>query len=263
MLDDFQAVARLLNHSGRVLFITGAGVSAESGIPTFRGSTAAFPNGQTEDGLPFEEALSGSVFRRNPELSWKYFFQLERSLRGKEPNPAHRAIAALQRPGRSICVVTQNIDGLHQNAGSRCVIELHGNLRRLICSRCDYRSSPDTYEGLPTLPRCPECLAILRPDIVLYEEMLPAAALEQFDREQGRGFDLVFSVGTTSIFHYVVAPVFTAAHRGIPTIEINPEETSVSDLVRFRFAAAAGPTLQKLWQAAEADSTSAANIRQP
>ncbi len=249
MPEEVKQIAALLKNAGRVLFITGAGVSAESGVPTFRGATAAFANGLTEEGVPFEDVLSGPTFLCDPKLSWKYFFRLERSLRGKEPNAAHRAIAALQSPERQVWVATQNIDGLHQSAGSKAVIELHGNLRRVICTRCDYGVYHETFEGMPELPRCPDCGQILRPDAVLYKEMLPEDALARFELEQDRGFDVVFSVGTTSVFHYVTYPVLEAARRGVPTIEINPDETPVSEFVSFRLAAAAGNVLQQVMAA--------------
>jgi NAD-dependent deacetylase len=238
-------IAALLKAARRVLFITGAGVSAESGVPTFRGATGAFANGLTEEGIPFEEVLSGTTFTRNPKLSWKYFFRLELSIRGKEPNAAHRAIAALQTADRAVCVATQNIDELHQSAGSTNVIELHGSLRRIICTVCDYRVYHPTFEGMPELPLCPKCKELLRPDIVLYEEMLPEDALGRLDREQDRGFDLIFSVGTTSIFSYVTWPVALASRSGIPTVEINPDETPISHLVRYRLAAPAGAVLRQ------------------
>lgn len=251
MADDVQAVGRLLKKARRVLFITGAGVSAESGIPTFRGLGAAFANGMTEEGIPFETVLSGPTFQRRPELSWKYFFLLKQATQGKQPNPAHHAMAALQSPQRQVWIATQNIDGLHHLAGSKRVIELHGTMKRLLCSdsECDYSAEADTFQDLPLLPRCPKCQAVLRPDIVLYEEMLPEAALERYALEQSKGFDLLFSVGTTSIFHYVIEPIFNAARAGIPTVEINPDETSVSDLVQFRFPAPAGITLQRILEA--------------
>ena len=203
MQNELQEIAQLLKAANRVLFITGAGVSAESGVPTFRGATGAFADGLTEEGIPFEEALSGPTFRRNPKLSWKYFFRLELGLRGKEPNAGHRAIAALQAPGRSVWVATQNIDGLHHSAGSANVIELHGNLRRVICTGCDYSVYHETFEGLPELPLCPKCRELLRPDAVLYEEMLPPGALERLELEQARGFDLVFSVMFRCWFYWL------------------------------------------------------------
>ena len=249
MNDPLMQVAELLNHASRVLVITGAGVSAESGIPTFRGSTTAFPKGLTEEGIPFEEALSGPSFLRYPELSWKYFFQLERGLRGKQPNEAHEAIAAFERAGRAVCVATQNIDGLHQQAGSREVIELHGNMQKLVCTQCAYGAERVFFDTLPALPLCPKCQGILRPDIVLYEERLPEEALERFVIEQARGFDLAFSIGTTSVFPYVVQPLLKAARQGIPTIEINPEDTPLSDVVTFRFQQPAGNVLKNLLRA--------------
>jgi len=211
MNSDFEKVGGLLGRARRVLFITGAGVSAESQIPTFRGATAAFADGMTEDGVPFEEALSGETFVQNPKLSWKYLAILERSFRGKLPNAAHRVMAEWQTPRRSIYVATQNIDELHQRAGSRKVFELHGNLRRILCTRCDYSVHLETFESFGKLPRCPECEAILRPDVVLYGETLPVDVLEAFIDEQRTGFDLVFSVGTTSLFPYVIEPVISAA----------------------------------------------------
>ena len=250
MQDNLKQVGELLRDSRRVLFITGAGVSAESGIPTFRGAAAAFPDGRTEEGEPFEHVLSGSTFLLEPKLSWKYFFRLELSLRGKQPNAAHLAMASLQTSERSVCIATQNIDGLHQLSGSRFVLELHGNLRRIICPRCEYREYLETFEGMSPLPLCPTCRAVLRPDAVLYEESLPEDVFDQFEAEQTRGFDLIFSVGTTSIFDYVTQPILAAADRGVPVVEINPEQTLVSNLVDFRFAEPAGKTMQALMQAA-------------
>lgn len=246
MRTDLIKVAELLREAHRVLFITGAGVSAESGIPTFRGRTGFFRQGLTEEGIPFEEALSATNFHKSPQVSWRYFAQLERNLRGKSPNPAHRVIADLETSGRRVCVATQNIDGLHQLAGSKYVIELHGNLFRLCCTACDYQASDVTFDSLPDLPLCPACDDVLRPDIVLYEEPLPGDALNQFLAEQAQGFDLVFSVGTTSLFQYVVEPVLLAVRRHVPTIEINPEETPISDAVSFRLRGRAGLILVEL-----------------
>jgi len=246
MNHDFEKVGALLRQARRVLFITGAGVSAESGIPTFRGATAAFADGLTEDGLAFEEVLSIETLQRNPALSWKYLFKLEQSIRGRAPNAAHRAMAVLQSPGRDIFVATQNIDELHQRAGSRNVFELHGNLRRIICLQCKYTKYWETYASLPLPPCCPLCQSGLRPEVVLYGESLPPAVLAAFSQEQDRGFDLVFSVGTTSLFLYVIEPVLAAARRGVPVVEVNPDITPVSGLADFRFAGPAGGTLAKL-----------------
>ena len=250
MTGKIEQVGSFLRNAKRVLFITGAGVSAESGIPTFRGATAAFPDGRTEEGMAFEEVLSRTTFLKQPSLCWKYFFRLETSLRGKRPNPAHFAISEMQSAQRFVCVATQNIDGLHQTAGSSCVLELHGNLRRLICTACSYREYFESFEGLAPLPRCPGCNGILRPDAVLYEEGLPVEVVNRLEEEQYKGFDLVFSVGTTSQFYYVMLPVILASNARVPVVEINPEETPVSGMANFRFHESAGNILQAVLQAA-------------
>jgi NAD-dependent deacetylase len=242
-------VSRLVKAARRLLFITGAGVSAESGVPTFRGATGVFGGGFTEEGIRFEEALSGPMFRRNPSLSWKYFRQLELSIRGKQPNAAHRAMAGLQSPERVVWVATQNIDELHQRAGSKNVLELHGNLRRICCPDCDYRVSAETFEGMAELPSCPQCQGVLRPDIVLYEELLPDGVLERLGLAMECGFDLVFTVGTTSLFPYVTRPVTQAIRYGIPTVEVNPEETPLSDLVRYRLPLKAAAAMEAILDA--------------
>lgn len=239
-LEQAKEVGGLLRRAKRVLIITGAGISAESGIPTFRGATAAYADGRTEEGLPFEEVLSHTMFLRNPELTWKYLFLLEAAIRGKQPNAGHRAIAAMQTSRRAVCVTTQNIDGLHQMAGSKYVVELHGNMFHMICTGCEYEKRHETFEGLPKLPRCPECKEVLRPDIVLYEEMLPEAALAALEMEQMKGIDILFSVGTTSLFPYVTRPVVLASHMGVPVVEVNPEETPVSEFADFRLRTTAG-----------------------
>jgi NAD-dependent deacetylase len=171
-------------------------------------------------------------------------------MRGKVPNAAHHAMAALQSPERSVWIATQNIDELHQRAGSRNVFELHGNLRRIICTACRFSEHWETFEPIAELPLCPQCQAILRPDVVLYGESLPVAVMDAFFREQKQGFDLVFSVGTTSLFQYVIEPVVAAIQSGIPVVEINPEATSLSEWVSFRLAAPAGSTLQRLTELA-------------
>jgi NAD-dependent deacetylase len=251
MSDQAAEVGRLLRSARRVLFITGAGVSAESGIPTFRGLAAAFPDGRTPEGERFEEVLSFSTFVLEPALPWKYLFRMEEAMRGSLPNAAHRAIAALETPQRSVCVATQNIDGLHQEAGSTQVLELHGNLRRIVCCSCDFREVRTTFAGLPALPRCGKCGGWLRPNVVLYEEPLPAATLGAFIQEQQRGFDLVFSVGTTSLFSYVTDPILRASADGTPVVEINPEPTLISNLADYRFAAPAGQVLSDMVRAME------------
>lgn len=230
MLD---AVANHLSSARRALFITGAGISADSGLPTYRGVGGLYDSKTTEEGLRIEEALSGDVFSLHPDITWKYLVQIEKNCRGAQPNAAHRAIARLDDYLERVMVFTQNVDGLHRAAGSREVIEIHGNLQELKCTRCRHEEAATDFAGREMPPRCPACGGILRPKIVLFGEMLPEEALERFIDALQEGFDMVFSIGTSSVFPYIVQPVVFAAGSGIPTVEINPSQTPLSDIVDF------------------------------
>lgn len=227
------SVADELKRARRVLFITGAGISADSGLPTYRGVGGLYDREETVEGLSIEQALSGEMFSLHPEITWKYLLQIEESCRDALPNAAHLAIAALENVLKHVTVFTQNVDGLHRAAGSRDLIEIHGNLQSLICIACDYREAVESLGGRPIPPLCPTCGAILRPDIVLFGEALPEAALDRFIASFQEGFDLVFSVGTSSLFPYIVQPVVVATASGIPTVEINPARTQLSDIVDY------------------------------
>ena len=222
----------------RILFITGAGLSAESGLPTYRGVSGLYANADTEHGIPIEVALSGTVLRKRPEITWKHIAQLEQAVRGAKPNRAHQIIAELER-SHEVVVLTQNVDGFHRAAGSTQVIDIHGDCHFLLCTGCDYREQRADYAGLSLPPKCPECGALVRPDVVLFEEALPADKLRALRRELARGFDAYFSIGTTSVFAYIAEPMVHAARHGRLTVEVNPEETEVSTVVDVRFACGA------------------------
>lgn len=236
-----EAAARILARARSILFVTGAGISADSGLPTYRGVGGLYEADATEEGLPIEVLLSGETLARRPEWTWKYLGAIERACRGARPNRAHAAIATLERERPRVVVLTQNVDGLHRAAGSTNVIEIHGDVHELSCTRCPWRERVRDYEGLELPPRCPRCSALVRPAVVLFGEMLPRAALERLDEELRTGFDAVFSIGTTSVFPYIAAPVLMARSRGAATVEVNPGDTEVSDVVdvRLRCGAAA------------------------
>ena len=233
-----RAVAATLAGARRVAFITGAGISAESGLPTYRGVGGLYNEMTIDEGLPIEVILSGDTFERDPALTWKYIFEIERACRGAVPNDAHRLIAALERHCE-VWVVTQNVDGFHREAGSTNVIELHGNLSELYCLVCGARTHSRTFDGLALPPQCADCGGLLRPDVVLFGEMLPERAVRRYEIEMARGFDVMFSVGTTAAFPYVYGPVVEASEAGRTTVEINPDRTLLSDVVTHRFAAGA------------------------
>ena len=245
-IDDIaEVLAAELRGARRVAFLTGAGLSAESGLPTYRGVGGLY-NGMThEEGRPIEEILSGEVFANEPALTWKYLLAIERACRGAEPNLAHRLIAALEAQCE-VWVITQNVDGLHQEAGSRHVIELHGRLRELVCTGCPQRPTAASFDELSLPPRCAACGAVLRPAVVLFGEMLPAAGVARYERELARGFDLMFAVGTTAGFPYIHDPVVDAGRRGTTTVEINPDQTPLSPRVRHRMACGAVPALRAI-----------------
>lgn len=239
-------VATALRGARRVLFITGAGVSADSGLPTYRGVGGLYDSGDTEDGVSIEDALSGTMMRTNPALCWRYIAQIEQASRGAEPNAAHRIIADLERHCE-VVVLTQNVDGLHARAGSHDLIEIHGNVHILSCTDCDdYRERVADYSGLDIPPRCPRCRGWVRPGVVLFGEMLPQAAIARLIDACARPFDLVFSIGTTSVFPYIAAPVVEQVRAGRPAVEINPGQSEVSRRVTWRLRARAADAMEAL-----------------
>jgi NAD-dependent deacetylase len=242
------AAAEALRRARSVLFVTGAGVSADSGLPTYRGVGGLYDDADTPEGLPIEVALSGEMLERDPALCWKYLAQIGRATQGAEPNAAHRVMAAVERRCERAWVLTQNVDGLHRAAGSQNVIEIHGAAGRLLCTRCTWRGVTGDYERITLPPACPRCGALARPDVVLFGERLPAAALADLDRELAEGFELVFSVGTSSLFPYIELPVHAARRSGATTVEINPARTPVSDLVTHRIALGAAEALEAIWR---------------
>lgn len=237
----------------RVLVITGAGLSADSGLPTYRGVGGLYGDAGTEDGIAIEQALSGAMLRRRPEIAWKYLLQIARACAGREPNAGHQALAGMAGHFEQFTVLTQNVDGLHAAAGSRDLIEIHGNLRRIWCETCGYEQRDPELALLDGVPGCPCCAASLRPDVVLFGESLPPAAVESLERVLDEGVDFVMSIGTSSGFPYIAGPVAMAARAGLPTLEINPARTEVSYLVRHRLEARAAQALPELWALMQPD----------
>jgi NAD-dependent deacetylase len=242
-------IVERLRSARRLLFITGAGLSADSGLPTYRGRDGLYRiDRTTPHGLPIEMALSGPMFEVQPEITWYYLLELERSTRGAVPNRGHHVIAEMENYFDSVWTVTQNVDGLHGQAGSRQVLDLHGNLRDLRCTECDYTVTVPDYAGLTLPPSCPQCQGLLRPTVVLFGEQLPEDKVARLWYEFGLGFDVVFSVGTSSLFEYIAAPVELAQAAGITTVEINPETTRVTPKVEFKISGGAASVLDLLWE---------------
>lgn len=245
--ETIEALVRILRKCQSILFITGAGVSADSGLPTYRGIGGLYGAKETDDGLPIEAILSGPMFRSQPELTWKYLAQITDSLRAATYNRAHEVIALMEQNFPRVWTLTQNVDGFHHRAGSRNVIEIHGNAGSMSCTRCDFRRGTEPNTPLQIPPYCPECGAVLRPDVVLFEESLPEEALLRLRRELDVGFGAIFSIGTSSVFPYIQEPVISARRMGVPTVEINPSETMLSGFVDYRLPMGAAAAMDEIW----------------
>lgn len=222
-----------------VLVLTGAGVSAESGVPTFRGGG----NSAVWKGLPFNVISSGAMLERNLPAVWEWFDYRRDVLRALEPNPAHHAIASWQERFADLMLVTQNVDGLHQRAGSRNVVELHGNIWRARCPVCRLIHEIPMEGERPEA--CDECGNALRPDVVLFGEMLPPGAFE-FGLEAASRCELCFVIGTSGLVYPAASLPEVAKSSGAFVCEINPERTALSDLCDEAIMGTAGEVLPRI-----------------
>ncbi|MBP86074.1 MAG: NAD-dependent protein deacylase [Planctomycetaceae bacterium] len=245
--DGVRRAVEALLESSSTLFITGAGVSADSGLPTYRGVGGLYDVETTSEGYAIEEILTAETLQHDPALTWKHLLEIGKACHGATFNRAHQIIAEAETCFERVLVLTQNVDGFHTEAGSKKVIDIHGDMRELVCTRCDFREcvSSDSEPRIP--PPCPQCDSVVRPDIVLFGEMLPAHKSERLYNELRMGFDVVFSIGTSSLFEYIAWPIHLAKDTGKCTVEINPVETSVSSLVDIRIPLGASAALEQIW----------------
>lgn len=237
-------LADAVREAGRIAVLTGAGVSAESGVPTFRDArTGLWARYEPE------ELATPEAFARDPALVWNWYAWRRGLVAGVSPNPGHEALAEMERRTRDFTLITQNVDGLHQRAGSQRVIEIHGSLTRTSCSveRTIVESWP---EGGPVPPRCPECGAPLRPDVVWFGESLPAAALEQA-MGVSTACDVFLCVGTSALVQPAASLPMMALESGARVVEINPEPTPLSPSVHHLLRGPSGEVLpavlERVW----------------
>lgn len=219
--DSLERAADLLRRASRVAVLTGAGVSAESGVPTFRGSDGLW------EGHRIEEVATPEGFENDPSLVWRFYNLRRAALRNVAPNPGHHALAQLERRlgSQHFTLTTQNIDGLHQAAGSQNVLELHGRLSRVRCTGCSYLA--DRTDELPALPRCEHCQSLLRPDVVWFGEMLPQQVwLEAC--EQTAQCECFLVVGTSAVVYPAAGLIRMARAAGAAVLEFNLEATAAS-----------------------------------
>ena len=236
---------RLVLGAGRVLVLTGAGVSAESGVPTFRGAGGLWREYRAE------QLATPEAFARDPRLVWEWYGWRREVVRGCAPNAAHLALAALAAGREGVTIITQNVDGLHtraahavgEGAERALPIELHGSLFRTRCTVCGRQgedAAPVDARDRESLPACERCCALLRPDVVWFGESLDPALVGAAFAEAERS-DVCLVVGTSAVVHPAAGIAITAHARGAQLIEVNPEPTPLTPLaaVSLRVGAAA------------------------
>ena len=237
-----QNLIAALRSATRIVASTGAGISAESGLSTFRDKqTGLWAKYRPED------LATPQAFRRDPRMVWEWYEWRRGFVAEAWPNPGHHALARVeaQRPG--FLLVTQNVDGLHAKAGSRNLVELHGNIRRSICF--DQRHVAESWA--PTNdppPRCTQCGSPLRPDVVWFGEALPQETLQRAQHAAAT-CDLFLSIGTSTLVYPAAELPFLAGSNGATVVEINPDETPLSKLADFVVREKAGVALPAIAQA--------------
>ena len=231
-----------LREARRIVVLTGAGISAESGVPTFR---------EAQTGLwaqyDPQELATPAAFRRNPRLVWQWYTWRRELVAAAAPNPGHLALAEMEQRRPPFTLITQNVDSLHRRAGSQNVIELHGNITRTKCfdEGTIVTSWPETDE-MP--PHCPHCHGLLRPDVVWFGEQLPQDALSRAI-EAARRSDVFFSVGTSALVQPAASLPLEAVQSGAVTVEINLQPTPISRYMDHVLSGPAGEVLPALVKA--------------
>jgi NAD-dependent deacetylase len=226
----------------RVVALTGAGVSAESGVPTFRSETGLWRRYRPE------ELATPRAFARDPKLVWEWYDWRRGLIAECRPNPAHNALAGIESRLPNFTLVTQNVDGLHRLAGSRRVLELHGDIWRMRCTR-QGTTLVDRTTPLPEIPpRCAECGALLRPDVVWFGESLPGDVLEAAFAVSA-ACDVMLVVGTSAVVQPAASLPLIAKQNGAALVEINPQPTPLSDYADLVLRQPAAHALPQLWNA--------------
>ncbi len=241
---------KLLRAARHLVVFTGAGMSAESGVPTFR-------DAQTGLWAQYDpaELATPEAFRQHPKRVWDWYAWRRELVARARPNPGHRAVAEMERYVPQVTVVTQNVDGLHQDAGSSRVIELHGNLRRIVCSRCRREVPREQWApaGPEGVPRCPHCGGLLRPDVVWFGEPLPGDAWRAAQQAM-RTADGVLVVGTSGLVYPAAGLPLEAKAQGAWTMEVNPTPSALSAEMDYVLRGPAGEVLPALVRAAWGDA---------
>jgi NAD-dependent deacetylase len=230
----------VLKKARRVAVLTGAGISQESGLRTFRDSQV----GLWAEYKP-EDLATPEAFQADPKLVWDWYEMRRELVKSAQPNPGHYALASMQEKFADFTVITQNVDGLHQRAGNRRVIELHGNINDVKCFSCGTRA--ESWEKDAGVPRCDRCGGFLRPDVVWFGESLPALKLRAATRASSQ-CDLFFSIGTSGIVQPAASFIYLAKNAGAVIVEINLERTPLTNSTDFFLQDKSGEVLPRLAQ---------------
>jgi len=232
-----QSFIEKLTKARSIVFFTGAGISAESGIPTFRGKNGIWNK------LKPEELANFDAFIRNPGMVWEWYNHRKKIIHNSQPNAGHLIIAEMQNYFNEVTVITQNIDNLHRRAGSKIVYELHGNIERNFCVDCK-KFINEELDFSVGIPKC-KCGGLIRPDVVWFGEMLPE---QQFSNSEMAAVksDIFFVVGTSAVVYPAAGLIYTAKYSGSVIVEINIEETDLSGFADYSFIGKAGEILPKI-----------------
>lgn len=232
----------LLRRTSKLAALTGAGVSQESGLRTFR---------DAQEGLWAQynphDLASPEAFEKDPKLVWDWYSWRREAVKGVRPNSGHYALVEIEEKIPQFTLITQNVDGLHRMAGSRNVFELHGNIQRVRCSECG-KFSKDWEDDLENVPQCKSCGGLLRPDVVWFGESLPLDQLEGAV-EAARTCGVFFSIGTSGVVQPAASLAHAARVQGTVIVEINAEQTSLTEKADYFFQGKSGEILPELVQA--------------
>ena len=218
--------------------LTGAGISAESGVPTFRGEHGLWKKYRPEELANFD------AFMKNPQLVWEWYNYRKKLIFEVNPNPGHFALARMEELMPECCLITQNVDGLHWKAGSQNILELHGNIMRSRCVECGNKSDSAEMEKEGELPRC-ECGGLMRPDVVWFGEMLPQDILHSAFRA-AETCDVFLCIGTSALVHPAASLPLVAKEAGGFVVEVNTEPTVISDRIDETLLGPSGVILPEL-----------------
>jgi NAD-dependent deacetylase len=232
----------LLRSTSHLVALTGAGVSQESGLRTFRDAqTGLWAQYRPED------LASPEAFQRNPRLVWDWYAWRREAVKGVRPNPGHYALAEIEKRLPGFTLITQNVDGLHRMAGNQNVLELHGNIQRVRCADC-YTFTETWDDDLESVPSCRECGGLLRPDVVWFGEALPRDQLEAAVAA-ARACEVFFSIGTSGVVRPAASLAFAAHNRGAAVVEINAEPTPLTSKANYVLHGRSGEILPRLVEA--------------